>query len=362
MPTEVLEKKQVKRTCGECGTTIAKGVDTCPTHEDAVIKKSLIIVRKETADEDDDDLDIANAEIDDLTGQIDDLDDEDEDDDDEDEDEDDDEDEEEDDEEEEDAPEPLSEVGKRAMAVETLNLSTSLAEKIVKIFHDSDLANAESTYETAMTDFNSLMDAAAQQWLTGASVSKASEGKKQTKLIHKRVSHILKEGGTMPKTQRPKDLKLDELPDDVKAYITSLEGDEDADVEKRIYKNLSPEAAEIVRKSAKVIEENTAQKYLDIAKGLTHVPGDKSEIAKALRLADETSPTAYKTLLDSFTASNENLKQSDIFKSYGNPGNNDGETPIEKKAKDLVEKGTYPTIEQAKVALMDGASSYRPTA
>lgn len=355
---EILEKKRIIRTCGQCGEEIEKGVDACPSDGSTKIKKSLVLVRKETVDEDED---LEDLEVDDLTDEDDedeDLEDEEEGDE-EDEEEDDDED---DDEESEEAPEPLTTVGKRAMAVEVMNLSTALAAKISKIFKSGNLKNAEAVYENVMTEFNGVMDAATQSYLSGASISKSSEVGKQATLIQKRVSRILKtEGGTMPKKQRPDGVDFEKLPDDLKSYISELEGTDD--VEKAdIFKGLTPEAAKIVKQAAETNEQSTAQKFLDIAKAFTHIPGDKSELAKSLRKAKETDEATYKTLIDTLTASNENLKQGDIFKSYGSRGAGDpSDDPKMKEAKELVSKGTYPTIEQAMVAVMDG-ESYKPTA
>jgi hypothetical protein len=361
MATEVLRKKRIARVCGDCGEEIAKGVEACETDdcETTTIKKSLVIVTKATGDEDDDDLDLENAAVEDLTDE-DDADDDDDSDDDSDDDADDDSDDDDEDDEEV-TPEPLTEVGKRVMAVEALNLSTSLAEKIQKIFGGAKISKAPAAYEKAMEEFNGVMDAAADTWLTGASVSKTSESKAQVALITKRVHKIMK-GVAMPTKKRPDGLKIDELPDEVKAYISSLEGgDDDANDVEKIYKGLSPEAAKIVKDSAALIEKNTASKFMDIAKKFTQLPGERDELAKSLRKLAETDTAAYDTMINTLTAANENLEQAGIFKSYGRPGTDETETDISKKAKEAVAKGDYDTIEQAEVALMDG-SAYRPTA
>lgn len=355
---EILEKKRIIRTCGECGEEVAKGLDACPSDGNTKIKKSLVLVRKETVDEDEEDLDLDDLE-DEADEDEEDLDDEDEEEDDEDEEEDDDEDE---DDESEDEPEPLTSVGKRAMTVEVMNLSTALASKISKIFKSSNLRGAEKAYEDVMTEFNGVMDAATQSYLSGASISKSDEVDKQTTLIRKRVSRIIKaEGGTMPKKQRPEGVDFDKLPDELKSYISDLEGTDE--VEKAdIFKGLTPEAAAIVKRAAETNEKNTAQEFLDLAKSFDHVPGDKTELAKSLRHLSETDPKAFETMKNTLTASNENLKQGDIFKSYGSRGQGDpNEDPKMKEARELVSKGTYPTVEQALVAVMDG-QSYKPTA
>lgn len=354
---EILEKKRIIRTCGECGEEIEKGVDACPSDGSTKIKKSLVLVRKETVDEDEEDL-----ELDDLDDEADEDDEDLEDEEDEDEEEDEEDEDDDEDDESEEAPEPLTPVGKRAMAVEVMNLSTALAAKISKIFKSGNLQNAEAAYENVMTEFNGVMDAATQTYLSGASISKSNEIDKQTTLIRKRVSRIIKaEGGTMPKKQRPEGVDFEKLPDEIKSYISELEGTDEVD-KADIFKGLTPEAAKIVKQAAETNEKATAQEFLDIAKSFTHVPGDKSELAKSLRKAKETDEATYKTLIDTLTASNENLKQGDIFKSYGSRGAGDSnEDPKMKEARELVSKGTYPTVEQAMVAVM-GGESYKPTA
>lgn len=365
---EVIEKKKGTLTCGSCGSNLAAGTTKCQNCGSTNIKKGLIVVRKASADVADDvDLEEFVDGIDEG-GEEDELEDEAED---EDElvDEDEGEEEYEDDEEgtlvDEDELAPLSAVGKRVAAVEVLNLGTALAENICKVF-DVDHLQAPNEYERVMTEFNAVIDNAAASWLTGATVSKADTVDGQVTLIQERIGNITKkEGNAMPDVKRPNNLDEIELPDDVKAYINGLEGA--AGIEKRdpeeIYKGLDPSVVETIKKSAEIVEQNEANKYLEIAKGFKHLPGDKSELAVSLRKTAAIGDGPYKTLIDTLTAANENLKQSDVFKQYGAPGGGEPADEISKRdreADELVKKGAFPTKEQALVSLMDGRN-YRPT-
>lgn len=365
---KVVVKKKKMMHCADCGNEMAEGQKKCSCGS-MNISKSLIIIRKETAesgeelpddDVDDDDVDVVDIDVEDDI----DVDDEDDDDEDDDEDEDDDD----------DVVEPvvaksLTGDAKKVAFVEALNLSTALAESITKIL-GSDISKAAESYEDVMTDFNTVLDTAFDTWVSGESVSKADDVDAQTQLISTRIHNITKEGGAaMPtKITRPESLDTAELPDDIKAYITSLESGEpvekkDDDEEVDIYKGLSPEVANIVKKAEATNEQNEAQKFIDVAKGFTHIPGDKTELAKSLRHASETDEAGYKVLVSTLTATNENLSQSDVFKSYGKPGAKSGDSEVSKRHADavaLVEKGDFATVDQAEVSLMDG-SDYAAT-
>lgn len=365
---EVVEKKKGMSTCADCGKTVDEGMTECPECGSTSIKKSIIIIRKETVDVDDEIVD----------------EDDDEEDDDEDDEEDEDEGEEDDAEEEKevlnDPPVVLAVDDKKIAGVEALNLSTALAEGVVKIL-SGDISKASSAYEDVMTDFNTVMDTAFEQWVAGNTVSKAGDLTAQTTLIKNRITTIMKdEGAVMSDTRPTAPAAVDdvEVPpvvqtyiDALEAYADSLEEDESGEddtvgksgvsEEEDIFKGLTPKAADIVRKAAETNERAEVQKFVDVAKGFTHIPGDKDELAKSLRLASDASEDVYKNLIETLTAANENLVQSDVFKSYGRPGSGKGE--ISKRtteAAELVSKGLFATIEQAEVSMMNGGD-YKAT-
>lgn len=368
-------KKKGMLVCADCGTEFTKndaedaaeGPETgapdsedmmegsenpkCPNCGSEKIKKTLVIIRKEIADvdeeleDDDDDEDDDEDEEDDEGLEIEDEDDE-----------------EGDDEEEEvlenEPPviKSLNRANKKTAFVEAMNLSTALAESVAKILTGK-ISKAQDTYEEVMTDFNAVMDTAFKSWVSGETVSKSNNLDEQAILIHKRVNNIIKEGGAaMPnKKTRPESLDSLELPDDVKAYIASLETEE-GDVEKAdIFKGLSPEVAAIVKRAEITNEQAEAQKFIDVAKAFTHIPGDKVELAKSLRHSSETDEEGYKTLISTLTATNENLKDSSVFKSFGKPGSGDKVSKKSTEAAELVSKGVFKTLEAAEVSLMNGS-------
>lgn len=372
MPVEIVEARKGIRSCGDCQNRLDASATSC-TCGSSNIKKSIVLVRKATGDDDEELPDLSDLDLDEeVEGEEEEN--EEEDDDEEDENEEDGEGEEEegedDDEEEEDPPvvKSLSADAQHLVALETLNIATSLAEKIAKVFSGSP-EEIEKNYEDTMTELNSVMDTAAEKWMSGSTISKAAEVESQVALIKKRVNTLIAKDGEMPKkVERPAALDGLELPEEVKNYITSLESS-DGNVtksesgEEDIYKGLTPAAAEIVRKAAETNERAEQEKYMSIAKSLKYVPGDRDELAKSLRKAAEESPEAYETLKKSLEASNELLSESDVFKQHGLPGGGEPTDAISKRraqAKELVEKGEYPTIEQAEVSLMDG-SAYKPS-
>jgi ribosomal protein L40E len=353
MSVEVVEKRKGGVTCGDCGASLAAGATKCAECDSENIKKSLVVVRKAVGDDDEEvkaalENDSVEEE-DDLEEEEDELDD----------DEDDEEDEEEtdDDEEDEEVPEPVA-VGK-LLSLEALNIMTAGAEDVIKVFAENPTKDA---YEEVMVELNNVMDAAAERWFKGETVTKADQGSGHAALVRERVNGIInKEGKKMP---RPKN--FDSLDDETKKYIEDLEktGEgEDGVVKSAITKR--DDLPEDVRKSLeaadKIVEENETKKWDELAKSYTHFPGDKQELAKSLRKLSETDEEAFKVMKNTLDAAQENLRQSDIFKSYGLPGNgnsNDDENTAQ--AKELVAKGEYKTIEQAQVALMDGRA-YKPT-
>jgi hypothetical protein len=211
-----------------------------------------------------------------------------------------------------------------------------------------------------MTELNNVMDAAAERWMSGTTVSKAAPKarRKQLEIIKRKVQSVIAkaEGKEMPKKpKRPSSLDGLQLPDDVASYIKELEGDVSKS-DDDIYKGLSPEVAKRLQRADELVEKQYTKDWEDIAKNYTHVPGDKSELAAALRTAFETSPEAFNTLKKSLDAAQYNLAQSDVFKQYGSRGTDDGSDEVAKRhkeAEELVSKGDYPTVEQAEVALMN---------
>lgn len=248
---------------------------------------------------------------------------------------------EEDEEEPEEDGEPAGEVGKRAdsslVGLDALALSSALVNQVQEIFStETDVAKRDSAYENVMLAFNRAMDTAAGSWATGESISKRDDAEAVSvavDAISETYTNVVESvGGT---AVSKKDDKVD------------------------IYKGLTPEAAEIVRKSAEVIEANEVAKWEGIAKNYVNVPGDKSALAKALRVLHDTDPEQYEVVKQHLEAANNGLHDSEVFKSFGRPG---VETDTS-EAQALVSKGEAKTIEEAELILMERnpGKYYTPT-
>jgi len=126
-----------------------------------------------------------------------------------------------------------------------------------------------------------------------------------------------------------------------------------------IYKGLTPEAAEIVRKSADVLEERETEKWESVAKGFKNVPGDKGALGAALRALNEADPEKYKAVAEALGAADAGLQDSEVFKSFGRPGT---DTTVS-KAQELVSKGEAKTLDEAELLLIERnpGEFYTPT-
>lgn len=345
MATEVVEKRKGRRECAECGSEVPSGDSMCPECDSTDIKKSIIIVRKEVSD------DISEEEHDDALEA---LDDEDEDDDDIEDDE------EDDDEEEEDDEEPVVEKSftdaeSASVAIDALSIATEFATKIAKAFKGGVTKDTPVQYESLMTELNDVMDGASQGWL--AKSFETGEISKKAGVVRQQITDIIKnatEGGVMPQHTRPAALDTLALPAEVTEYIAGLE--EGSGIEKNdIFKGLSPEVVEIVKKAQETNEAAEVAKWEGIAKKFDAVPGDKAELAKSLRALHATDETAYDALVKSLEGANEAAKRGDITKSWGAAGGGEPTDVISKRkqsAQKLVETGQFPTVEQAEIHLL----------
>lgn len=227
------------------------------------------------------------------------------------------------------------------VALDALRLSAALVEQVQEIFTNTELSKRESAYEQAMLNFNRVMDTAAiQNWLVGSTVSKRDNSEAVTEAVEaisKTYTNVVESVGGTP---------------------VSKKDDETVD----IYKGLTPEAAEIVRKSAEVLEERETEKWEAVAKGFKNVPGDKSKLGAALRALNETDPEKYAAVAEALGAADSGLADNAVFKSFGVAGD-DTPTSITKRAEALVAKGDFKTVDEAELHLMeqDPAAFYKPT-
>lgn len=367
MPKTGLIAKRVIRSCGQ-GHVVSKSDTACGECGDTEFTRSLMVVRKdELVDEEpDDDDDSDDEEVVEDEADDDDLDDDDA--------------EEEDDGaevgknvimgygrkgkkkrnrlvEDDETVDEDEDVMRKSVAIDTAGASLTLVEKLSKIFSSGkSKRRIEKAYEDAMVEYNTVLDAAAQQWLAGRGISK-SDGSS----VVERLTEILKEeGADMPKVKRPTALDALELPDDVASYIGKLEKAAGIESEEDIYKGLDPALVHKLKMADELVEREEVKKWDDIAKSFRHYPGDKGELAKSLRALHDSDPDAYEVVRKTLEAGEFNLKQSSIFSTMGSSQGGDisGDMRIAKrreKAQELVDKGAFPTLEQAEVSLMGGA-------
>lgn len=160
----------------------------------------------------------------------------------------------------------------------------------------------------------------------------------------------------------PRPKNFDKLDDETKAYITELEGDdvEKSTITKRA--DLPEDVQKSLKEADEIVERDKVRHWEEVAKGYKHFAGDKTKLAKTLRALSESNSEAYEELKTTLDAAEENLAQSDIFKSFGSPFDGGDETSQENaKAEELVAKSNGAlTLEQAQVQLMDGRN-YKPT-
>lgn len=343
MTTSVVEKTKAGRVCADCGTDMGPGESACSDCGSTDVKKSIIIVRKEISDE--------NEELDpDVQGVLDEIKDDEEEDGEKGE-------EDEDDGEVEVTAKSFTPEQTATVSVEALSIATDLASKITKVFESGVSKTSPAEYEEAMVDFNTSMDKAVEGWLAKTFVAD-SEISKKAGVVRTQITEIIKnatEGGVMPQHTRPSALDALDLPADVAEYISGLE--ENAGVQKNddIYKGLSPEVTEIVKNAERIIEEQESEKWLGVAKSFDAVPGDKVELAKSLRTLHDSDPDAYENLRKSLVAANTAAKSGGITKQFGQSGGGEPTSVIEKRkteAQELVTKGQFATVEQAEVHLM----------
>lgn len=328
MSVEVVEKRKGATICGgaDCGETVEDTkihkAEGCPECGSKVVKKSLVVIRKAVGDEEDNlEENVLGDEVEEDESTEDETDDED----DADEDDEDDADEDDEDGEEDDGADDGDDgVAKNApVALEALNLTTAFVEDLSKVFQGK---NIKKNYEAAMVEFNNVLDAAAEKWISGTAVSKASE-KSHVTAIRERVNNICKGESEMTTIT-----KRDDLPEDVRKSL------DEAD---------------------KIVEKSKTDHWNEVAKSFSHL----GLTGTTLRKIAEDTPEAYEELKKSLDTAQSSLAESEILKSFGAPGHGSPLDEVAKRqdeAQKLVDAGKFDTIEKAEVSLMNG-KHYTPT-
>lgn len=341
MPSTIVSKAKGTRTCADCGSNLAAGATKCQNCGSTNIKKSLIIVRKEESvpdapgQEAPDPEGFADAEAQSSDEEPDDAtDDESEEDDPEfeegdgedDEDdltegdfepadeEEDDESESDDDEEDDDVQKNSGRIAKSVQARAANDVALmflTAADNICKALEDTDPMGA---VDAEMTALNNAVDDALDGWVEGRSITKMSDATRQK--LQAKLKMLKAKAAAL------KD------PDDDGDDDTTPEGDTDHDffpkkgskMAKRsdIYKGLTPEAAEIVRKSHEVLEAAEDKKFEELAK--SYAAPNSVELGKSLRFLSENNPDGFKAVEQALKAAQAAVDSSEVFKSFGLPG------------------------------------------
>jgi hypothetical protein len=169
--------------------------------------------------------------------------------------------------------------------------------------------------------------------------------------------------GDMPETGKP---DLSALTPEVRQYIDGLEaevGKRDNDDTEDIFKGLTPEAVELVKRAqadaesasakiAKMEEEREVQHYTDVAKSLSNLPVEE-KTGVALRALAKADGESYEEVVRVLKAADSLLgENSVIFKSLGTAGAPTGDSDIEKRAEEI-SKAEGITIEKARTKVYE---------
>jgi hypothetical protein len=368
MPIRTIKKAKSTKTCAKCKGNVAGSASECQNCGSTTFsKRFLTVVRKSEATGEDaslSDADLETASELSESEDVEDIEDEDDEDDedevlteedfepadDEDESEEDDEDseddseeddedesEEESDEDEEEEPQVTKRVVRRSRVAKSATSDEILADiALVALTAVDDISKSlgdKDEYEEAMAELNNALDAVFNAGSDGRSISKEDKASKLKRLKAKLASLKAKLSGG------------------------GDDDDDDDDVEKSdgdIYRGLTPQAAEIVRKSQELIEKNTTEQFETIAKSYGELPTSTEDLGKALRFISENDPDAYTTITKALAGAANAVQQSTIFKSFGTPMGGEehqGQT-LEAITKSFQDADSSLTPEQALVKAM----------
>lgn len=307
MPITTVMKSKPTKTCVGCGGNVAMDAKTCQNCGGSNLKKVLIVIRKsesvaDVPGQEPPDIPVPEVEDDDIEAEDeedledDDLEDEDE--------------EDETDDEEEEADDVKKTISKGILptvANEIAHMAITLANSLIAA---SEGPNAIVKIDEELTIFNNVLDAAAEEWADGNTVSKALDPAMRAKLQAK-LKMLKQKAADM--AEDATDGGADEDEEDGK-MSKSDKGNTD------IYKGLHPEIAAKIKLADELVEKAAVDKYESIAKSLGRVGDDVSETGKMLRFLSENNTEAYDTVVKQLKAAAEQEKESSVFKSFGSQG------------------------------------------
>lgn len=220
---------------------------------------------------------------------------------------------------------------KELPTLEALNLGVGLVENIDRILK----ANRPDLYETAMNEFIEHMNAGAETWFSGSSITKSKDTKAQAEDVFGRIQDIIRKAS--PEAEMSDEAAEGESPDKVDAGRPSIPskksqnaGEDNTSVGKsRVNKSLSddpyeglhPVVVEQLRKAKELQELQEQETYLKKARELSGLPNFNEErIAKQLRSAYEEGTEEGEYLFQTLAAAANVAKDSTVFKQFGVTG------------------------------------------
>lgn len=227
-------------------------------------------------------------------------------------------------------------VQKALVAVEAANLSVRLAKNLAAI-HEK---NRPDLYPAVVEDFLDVLNAGAQEWFAGSSITKSTTLDAQVESVASEVYELLAKAS--PASEMSDEASEGEDADKMDSVATNSMGrlktstraNKNEKVEtvvgkKKLYKNVGgqgenePDAltkAKFARLD-ELLEEKQVATYIGKARNLKGIPGyDEAKVAKQLRTAYETDPEMGAELEQMLQASANIVSDSTVLKQHGMTG------------------------------------------
>ena len=229
-------------------------------------------------------------------------------------------------------------VQKSLVAVEAANLAVRLAKNLSAIY-DKDRPDL---YPAVVGDFLDVLNAGAQEWFAGSSITKSATLDTQVQSVAEEMYALLAKaspasemsddasaGGDADADDKVADNSMGKL----KTTTRANKNEKEQTVgKKKLYKNLRQVEQDFeddldpVSKAKfdlldELLEEKEQNKYVAKARELRNIPGwNEKKVAKQLRAAYETDPDMGKELEQMLAASANVISESVVLKQHGMTG------------------------------------------
>jgi hypothetical protein len=230
---------------------------------------------------------------------------------------------------------------KGLVAVEAANLAVRLAKNLVAI-HDKDRPDL---YPAVVEDFLDVLNAGAQEWFAGSSITKSSSLGTQVENVATEVYELLSKAS--PASEMSDEAsegvdadKMDSVATNSMGRLkTTTRANKNEKVEtvvgknKKLYKSVAQSGEDSIEVELDpvlkgrldmledLLEEREQNKYISKARELRGIPGwNEEKVAKQLRVAYETDPEMGAELEQMLAASANVVNDSAVLKQYGMTG------------------------------------------